>query len=164
VDKSTLEALFKDYQPELLRKLSIRFPRSRDLVEDGVQHAFAKLHVAEPVPDNPRGWLRTVAKNYIIDGLREQGKIAEDETALGAVRVPSDSDLTTGRLPSTSALVSAIDLLTTRAQRLIRGKHLEGKSYGTLARETGLGKASIGKKLWQARQRLKEAVLRRLQR
>jgi len=164
VDTRVFEELYRDFQPELLRKLSSRFPRSVDLVEDGVQHAFTKLHVAEPVPDNPRGWLRTVARNYVIDRLREQGKIGGDETALEDQGTPVDATSGTAQLPSASALVRAIDLLTTRARKLIRGKHLEDKTYGTLARETGLGKASIGKKLWQARQRLKEAALRLMQR
>lgn len=162
MEDAAFEELYRSFQPDLLRKLSNRFPRSVDLVEDGVQHAFTKLQVADPLPDNPRGWLRTVARNYIIDRLREQGKIAADETALEDVGAPLDADPGTAPLPSASALVRAIDLLTTQARRLIRGKHLEDKTYGTLARETGLGKASIGKKLWQARQRLKEAALRAL--
>lgn len=155
-----LENLYRSFQPELLGNLSRRFPRTPDLVEDGVQHAFTRLQEADPPPGNPRAWLRTVARNYVIDRLREQRKIVADETALEAMEYPGAASTGSEFLPTPSALVRAIDLLTTRARRLIRGKHLEEKTYGTLARETGLAEASVGKKLWQARQRLREAALR----
>lgn len=155
-----LEDLYRSFQPDLLRNLARRFPRTPDLVEDGVQHAFTRLQEADPAPDNPRAWLRTVARNYVIDRLREQQKIVADETALESVELSEATGTGSGGLPTPSALVRAIDLLTTRARRLIRGKHLEEKTYGTLARETGLAEASVGKKLWQARQRLREAALR----
>ncbi len=78
MDESIISALYRDYQPELVRLLVRRFPWSGDLVEDGVQTAFLKLHTVDPVPDNPRGWLQTVARRHVIDGLRVQGRLVWD--------------------------------------------------------------------------------------
>jgi DNA-directed RNA polymerase specialized sigma24 family protein len=52
----------------------------------------------------------------------------------------------------------ALQQLTTRAQRLLRGKYHEGKTYGTLARQEGLAKSGIGRILDRARHRLRQAV------
>ena len=160
MDDLTLSALYRAYQPELVQSLNRRFPWSRELVEDAVQVAFLRLQGADPVPDEPRAWLRTVARRDVIDRLREQGRIVSDEAAIaGHPGEPANMGTSSSQSrPSPTLVQRALLLLTTRAQRLLKGKYQDDKTYGTLAREEGLAKSSMGRLLDRARERLRRAV------
>lgn len=158
MDPDQLSALYRSYSPELLASLHRRFPWSSDIVEDAVQHGFLQLQTATSPPDEPRAWLRTVAHHYIIDRLRADGKLVSDDGVLGAVVADTGSSTSTGATVSASLVQRALRMLTGRAQRLLRGKYQEGKTYGTLAREEGVAKSGMGRMLDRARQRLRRAV------
>ena len=158
MDPDPLSTLYRDYAPQLLASLHRRFPWSSDIVEDAVQHAFLKLQTAARTPDEPRAWLRTVAHNYIIDRLRADGKLVSDDGAVDAVATDTGHSTGTGAVVSASLVQRALGMLTARAQRLLRGKYQEGKTYGTLAREEGVAKSGMGRILDRARRRLRRAV------
>jgi len=160
MDADELSTLYRNYAPELLESLHRRFPWSGDIVDDSVQHAFFALQTATTSPDEPRAWLRTVARHYIIDRLRADGKLLSDDEALERLASePQPSTSVSGEI-STTLVQRALRQLTTRAQRLLRGKYLEGRTYGTLARQEGLAKSGIGRTLDRARHRLRRAVER----
>jgi RNA polymerase sigma factor (sigma-70 family) len=156
MDAGELSALYRSYAPSLLESLRRRFPWSTDLVEDGVQHAFLALSTCAPPPDEPRAWLRTVARHYIIDGLRADGRLVSDDDALEAHAI--DPPPSGSARVSTTLVQRALRQLTTRAQRLLRGKYIDGKTYGALARQEGLAKSGMGRILDRARQRLRGAI------
>jgi RNA polymerase sigma-70 factor (ECF subfamily) len=160
MESTALATLYAEYQPELLRSLQRRFPWSSDIVEDAVQHAFLKLHEAPLSPEEPRAWLRTVARRYIIDHLRATGKLAPEEAAIeqAGPPTPAGDASTSAALPSPTLVQRALLQLTTRARRLLRGKYENGLTYGTLARQEGLAKSGMGRILDRARQRLRRAV------
>jgi len=159
MDPDQLSALYRSYSPELIASLQRRFPWSSDVVEDAVQHGFLALQTASPPPDEPRAWLRVVAHHYIIDRLRADGKLVSDEGVIGAAAAETGSAGSTTSPALTPSLVQrALRMLTGRAQRLLRGKYEQGKTYGTLAREEGLAKSGMGRILSRARDRLRRAV------
>lgn len=158
MEADQLSALYRSYSPELLASLHRRFPWSHDIVEDAVQHGFLQLQTANPPPDEPRAWLRVVAHHYIIDRLRADGKLVRDDEVVGALSADTDSSNSTAPPITPSLVQRALLLLTGRAQRLLRGKYEEGKTYGTLAREEGVAKSGMGRILDRARQRLRQAV------
>lgn len=158
MDPDELSALYRSFAPELLGSLNRRFRWSPDLVEDSVQHAFLALQTANTPPDEPRAWLRTVARHYVIDRLRADGKLVSDDDTFDALASDPDPSTSVSTRVSTTLVQRALRQLTTRAQRLLRGKYLEGKTYGTLARQEGLAKSGIGRILDRTRQRLRRAV------
>jgi RNA polymerase sigma factor (sigma-70 family) len=159
METDQLSALYSSYSRELLASLHRRFPWSSDIVEDAVQHGFLELQTANPTPDEPRAWLRVVAHHYIIDRLRADGKLVSDDEVIGAVAADTGSaSLTTSDALTPSLVQRALQMLTGRAQRLLRGKYEQGKTYGTLAREEGVAKSGMGRILDRARQRLRRAV------
>ena len=158
MDPDELSTLYQGFAPELLGSLQRRFPWSPEIVEDSVQHAFLALQTAKTPPDEPRAWLRTVARHYIIDRLRAEGKLVSDDNVLDGLASDPHASTSVSTGISTTLLQRALRQLTTRAQRLLRGKYLEGKTYGTLARQEGLAKSGIGRILDRARQRLRRAV------
>jgi RNA polymerase sigma factor (sigma-70 family) len=158
MEPDQVSALYESYSPELLASLHRRFPWSSDIVEDAVQHGFLQLQTASPPPDEPRAWLRVVAHHYIIDRLRADGRLVRDDEVIGAVAADTGSSTSTGTTVSASLVQRALLTLTARAQRLLRGKYEDGKTYGTLAREEGVAKSGMGRILDRARQRLRQAV------
>jgi RNA polymerase sigma factor (sigma-70 family) len=158
MEPDQLSALYSSYSPELLASLHRRFPWSSDIVEDAVQHGFLELQTVSPPPDEPRAWLRVVARNYIIDRLRADGKLVSDDEVIGAVAADTGAANSSNPVLTPSLVQRALRMLTGRAQRLLRGKYEEGKTYGTLAREEGVAKSGMGRILDRARQRLRQAV------
>jgi len=158
MDPDELSTLYRSFAPELLGSLHRRFPWSPELVEDSVQHAFLALQTASTPPDEPRAWLRTVARHHVIDRLRADGKLVSGDDALDGIASDPHPSTAVSTGISSTLLQRALRQLTTRAQRLLRGKYLEGKTYGTLARQEGLAKSGIGRILDRARLKLRRAV------
>ncbi len=157
MDADDLSRLYRTFSPDLLGSLHRRFPWSNEIVEDAVQHAFAQLNGTSRTPDEPRAWLRTVARHYIIDQLRAEGKLVHDDDLVGDA--PANADATSNSAGISPTLVQrALLLLTTRAQRLLRGKYQDGRTYGSLARQEGVAKSGMGRILDRARERLRKAV------
>lgn len=158
LEKDEMSVLYRGFAPQLLGSLQRRYPRAGDITDDAVQHAFLQLQMAVHPPDEPRAWLRTVAGHYVIDRLRADGRTVSDDEIIselpaGSAPVTRDTDEV-----STTMVQRALAQLTTRAQRLLRGKYMEGRTYGTLARQEGIAKSGMGRILDRARERLRKAV------
>lgn len=73
--RAVLDEVWRAHWGRLLGQLVHRFGRP-DLVEDALADAFAEAASrwpAEGVPDNPVGWVRTVAHRRVVDALRREG-------------------------------------------------------------------------------------------
>jgi RNA polymerase sigma factor (sigma-70 family) len=79
-----VEDLLRGLAPQVLGVLARRYERF-DAAEDAVQEALLAAAVAWPhdgIPDNPRGWLITVASRRMTDELRsEQARRRREDTA-----------------------------------------------------------------------------------
>jgi RNA polymerase sigma factor (sigma-70 family) len=88
---SRIEDLLRELAPQVLGSL-IRRHGQFDACEDAVQEALLSAAVQWPeegVPDNPRGWLITVASRRMTDLFRsEQARRRREETA--ATMAPAD--------------------------------------------------------------------------
>jgi RNA polymerase sigma factor (sigma-70 family) len=97
-----VEALLRELAPRVLGALVRRYGRF-DACEDAVQEALLDAAVQWPragLPDNPRGWLITVASRRMTDQLRSElaRRRREEEAALrapGRVEVPDEDDTLT---------------------------------------------------------------------
>ena len=83
-----LEALLRQLAPQVLGALARRY-RQFDACEDAVQEALLAAAVQWPesgVPDNPRGWLITVASRRVTDEMRaETARRRREETVAADV-------------------------------------------------------------------------------
>ncbi|MBD8062598.1 RNA polymerase sigma factor [Oceanitalea stevensii] len=73
--RGVLDEVWRTHWGRLLGQLIHRFGRP-DLVEDALADAFAEAASRWPVegvPDNPVGWVRTVAHRRVVDALRREG-------------------------------------------------------------------------------------------
>ncbi|MFF3840213.1 RNA polymerase sigma factor [Streptomyces sp. NPDC001930] len=91
-----VEGLLRTYAPQVLGALVRRYG-TFDLCEDAVQEALiaaAQQWPADGVPDNPRGWLVTVATRRFVDLVRSEAARRRREDAV-ALATP-DSELLAG--------------------------------------------------------------------
>jgi RNA polymerase sigma factor (sigma-70 family) len=88
-----LEDLLRELTPQVLGTLVRRHGQFEDC-EDAVQEAVLAAAVQWPtggVPDNPRGWLATVASRRLIDQMRGDRARRERESAAATAEVvPED--------------------------------------------------------------------------
>jgi len=85
-----IEGLLRELSPQVLGALTRRYG-TFDMAEDAVQEALLAAAVqwpAEGVPDNPRGWLLTVASRRLTDQLRSDVARHRRETAVAALLPP----------------------------------------------------------------------------
>jgi RNA polymerase sigma factor (sigma-70 family) len=85
-----IEDLLRQLAPQVLAALTRRNGQF-DLCEDAVQEALlaaAQQWPAEGLPDNPRGWLITVASRRLLDQLRGDAARQRRETAAIALMPP----------------------------------------------------------------------------
>jgi RNA polymerase sigma factor (sigma-70 family) len=83
-----IEGLLRRLAPQVLAAL-LRRHRSLDICEDAVQEALlaaATTWAASGLPENPRGWLLTVATRRLIDDMRSERsrRAREDRISVGA--------------------------------------------------------------------------------
>jgi RNA polymerase sigma factor (sigma-70 family) len=85
-----IEGLLRQLAPQVLAALTRRNGQF-DLCEDAVQEALlaaAEQWPVEGIPDNPRGWLITVASRRLLDRLRGDAARQRRETAAIALMPP----------------------------------------------------------------------------
>src|ERR1700691_350180 len=89
---SAIEDLLRELAPQVLGAL-VRRHGQFEGCEDAVQEAVLAATVGWPaggVPDNPRGWLMTVASRRLIDQMRSDHTRREREWATAAESAPED--------------------------------------------------------------------------
>jgi RNA polymerase sigma factor (sigma-70 family) len=85
-----IEGLLRELAPQVLGSLARRHSQF-DLVEDAVQEALlaaAQQWPVDGIPDNPRGWLITVASRRLTDQLRGDAARQRRETTAAALLPP----------------------------------------------------------------------------
>jgi RNA polymerase sigma factor (sigma-70 family) len=90
VRDAEIEGLLRELAPQVLGALIRRFG-TFDTAEDAVQEALLAAALQWPVdgiPDNPRGWLVTVAARRLTDQLRSDVSRHRRETAAAALLPP----------------------------------------------------------------------------
>ncbi|MEZ0094473.1 RNA polymerase sigma factor [Streptacidiphilus sp. EB129] len=87
-----VDDLLRELAPRIVGALTRRYGRF-DVCEDATQEALvraARLWPGEGIPDNPRGWLLTVASRLLIDQLRSEDSRRRREDAVFAATPQSE--------------------------------------------------------------------------
>jgi RNA polymerase sigma factor (sigma-70 family) len=159
------EDLLRRLAPQVLGSLVRRYGHF-DLAEDAVQEALiaAALHwPAQGVPENPRGWLATVAARRLTDGLRsEQARRRREEKA--AAQVPPDERFeappVAERLAAeddtlTLLFLSSHPSLTPASQLALTLRAVGGLTTAEIARAFMVPDATIAQRISRAKQTIK---------
>jgi RNA polymerase sigma factor (sigma-70 family) len=152
-----IEDLLRELTPQVLGTL-VRRHGQFDGCEDAVQEAVLAATVqwaAEGVPNNPRGWLATVASRRLIDQLRSDHARRQRESATATEVVPQD-------VPGTDDTLVLLFLcchptLTAASQTALTLRAVGGLTTAEIARAFLVPEATMAARISRAKQRIKAA-------
>jgi RNA polymerase sigma-70 factor, ECF subfamily len=136
-----------------------------ELVEACVHDAFVEAITrwpADGVPDNPPGWLSTVARNRLLDRLRHETRFradGDDETIERSLSEEPARGRLRGELPDDQLammFVACHPSLPVESQVALTLRTLCGLETGAIARALLAADAAVEKRLVRARQLLRE--------
>jgi predicted RNA polymerase sigma factor len=157
VTAPALEDLLRELTPQVLGVL-VRRHGQFEGCEDAVQEAVLAAAVqwpAEGVPENPRGWLVTVASRRLIDQVRSDHARRDRESATAAGVVPGD-------VPDTDDTLVLLFLcchpaLTAASQTALTLRAVGGLTTAEVARAFLVPEATMAARISRAKQRVKAA-------
>ncbi|WP_030506063.1 RNA polymerase sigma factor [Microbispora rosea] len=153
-----IEGLLRELTPQVLGAL-VRRHGQFEGCEDAVQEAVLAAAVqwpAEGVPDNPRGWLSTVASRRLIDQMRSDHARRERESVTAAVEVLPQE------VPDTDDTLVLLFLcchptLTAASQVALTLRAVGGLTTAEIARAFLVPEATMAARISRAKQRIKAA-------
>ncbi|MEU6661905.1 sigma-70 family RNA polymerase sigma factor [Streptomyces sp. NPDC046821] len=153
-----VEDLLRELTPQVLGAL-VRRHGQFEGCEDAVQEACLAATVqwpAEGVPDNPRGWLMTVASRRLIDEMRSDHARRERESATAAEEVvPEDVPATDDTL--VLLFLCCHPTLTPASQTALTLRAVGGLTTAEIARAFLVPEATMAARISRAKQRIKAA-------
>ena len=167
------EDLLRELAPQVLGLLLRRFG-GLDSCEDAVQEALADAAAQWPLsgpPDNPRGWLATVATRRLTDMLRRDAARRRREAADFLATPPAVLAGADARLAGTPGPSDGDDTLTllflcchpavTPASAVaLTLRAVGGLSTAEIARAFGVPEATMGQRISRAKQQIRAAGAR----
>ena len=161
-----VEDLLRQFAPQVLGSLVRRYGHF-DLSEDAVQEALLAAALQWPeqgIPENPRGWLITVAARRLTDELRsDEARRRREERA--AAEVPSDEHVEPPPEPEhvptgeddtlTLFFLCAHPALSPASQLALTLRAVGGLTTAEIARAFLVPEATIAQRISRAKQRIK---------
>jgi RNA polymerase sigma factor (sigma-70 family) len=160
-----VEDLLRELVPQVLGTL-VRRHGQFDACEDAVQEALLAAAVQWPeqgVPDNPRGWLITVASRRLTDQWRSEHARRDRETAV-AERLPADALLAPAaddeQLPDQDDTLTLLFLcchpaLSPPSQLALTLRAVGGLTTAQIAHAFFVPEATMAQRISRAKQRVK---------
>jgi len=165
------EGLLREFAPQVLAALVRRYGTAQfHLCEDATQEALLAAAVAWPaggLPDNPRGWLVTVASRKLTDQVRSEQARREREDRI-AFATPQSELLAGPADESTAGAKDADDSLallfgcchpavSVPSQIALTLRAIGGLSTAQIAAAFGVPEATMAQRISRAKQTLRDA-------
>ena len=169
MDETTLIQTYRDSVHDLYRFVSVRCGGDQVLAEDVTQETWLRAVKAwrdQGPPDSPIAWLKTVARNLLLNHFRRVPTLSLEALPPDwGGEVSEDGDHWTA--PDHAALLTwGLARLKPHQSRLLEAFHMEGRSVREIAQDEGLSERAVEGRLRRARQQLRthlEPVVRTLQ-
>jgi RNA polymerase sigma factor (sigma-70 family) len=154
---TNVEDLLRDLAPRVLGAL-VRHYGGFDTCEDAVQEALLAAAVrwsAEGVPDNPKGWLITVASRRRIELWRNESARRRREQTVALLEPPDPEPAPASDDTLTLLLLCCHPSLTRVSQVALTLRAVGGLSTAEIARAFLVPEATVGQRISRAKQRIK---------
>jgi RNA polymerase sigma-70 factor (ECF subfamily) len=168
MDETTLIQSYRESVHALYRFVSLRSGGDRSLAEDVTQETWLRAVKAwrdQGLPENPIAWLKTVARNLLLNHFRRVRTLSLDAMPADWRGVVSE-DGDQWKAPDHAALLAwGLARLKPHQSSLLEAFHLEGRSVREIAQDEGLSERAVEGRLRRARQKLRrelEPVVRTL--
>lgn len=161
MDETTLIQTYRDSVHALYRFVSLRCGGDRTLAEDVTQETWLRAVRAwrdQGLPDSPIAWLKTVARNLLLNHFRGVRTISLEALPLDWVgQIAEDGNRWTD--PDHAALLTwGLARLRPTQSRLLEAFHIEGRSVREIAQDEGLSERAVEGRLRRARQKLRRQL------
>ncbi len=161
MEETTLVSTYQEFVRPLYAYVSQRCGADQSLAEDVTQEAWLRAVVAwkkSGLPDTPLAWLKTVAKNLLINYYRRTPMISLDA-------LPHDWEerfLGNGTAKESSghaaAVVWGLARLRPAQAHLIESFHLDGRKMSEIATDLGVSERAVEGRLRRARLKLRKKL------
>lgn len=165
--ESVVEQVFRESYSIVLASIS-RLTRDIDLAEEAVQDALAQALIDWPrrgIPDNPPGWISTVARRKSIDRIRRRENLARKHQVLAGYQAvekmgdmqdpPEGHELSDGRLEMIFACCHPA--LDTDKQVALTLRTVGGLTTGEIARAFLVAEPAMAQRLVRAKAKIRDA-------
>ncbi|WP_366924665.1 RNA polymerase sigma factor [Metallumcola ferriviriculae] len=106
-------------------------------------------------------WLYQIAKNTALDFLRKSKEIPTEQSFLSEFESDrGNPEETAYRDETRSEIIKAMDALPSHLRAILALHHLNGLSYAEISKTLGLPNHTVKNRLFQARKKLKEKLVR----
>jgi len=153
------EDVLRSLAPQVLGVLVRRYGHF-DACEDAVQEALLAAAVQWPeqgVPDNPRGWLLTVAARRLTDQLRSEASRRRREEAAAAAEPRDPADVPQHDDTLTLLFLCCHPALTPPSQIALTLRAVGGLTTAQIASAFLVPEATMAQRISRAKQRIKTA-------
>ncbi|MET0694262.1 MAG: DUF6596 domain-containing protein [Propionibacteriaceae bacterium] len=153
------EALLRTLAPAVLGALLRRYG-DFDTCEDAVQEALLAAALQWPtggVPDNPKGWLITVASRRRIELWRSEVARRRREETAAALATPGPTAVSDQDDTLTLLLLCCHPSLTTPSQVALTLRAVAGLSTAEIARAFLVPEATVAQRISRAKQRIRSS-------
>ncbi len=172
--RTAIEDLLREFAPQVLAALVRRYGAAQfHLCEDATQEALlaaAMQWPADGVPDNPRGWLVTVASRKLLDQVRSEQARREREDRIAfatpqseLLAGPADASTTGAAGPEDADDSLALlfgcchPAVSVPSQIALTLRAIGGLSTAQIAAAFGVPEATMAQRISRAKQTLRDA-------
>jgi RNA polymerase sigma factor (sigma-70 family) len=159
--ETSIEQLLRELAPSVLATVARRHQRF-DLCEDAVQEALLSASAQWPdgVPDNPAGWLVTVASRRWIELWRSDAARRRREESVAAAE-PANAPSPSGRDDSLTLLfLCCHPALTPASQIALTLRAVGGLSTSEIARALLVPESTVAQRISRAKARIRDSGAR----
>jgi RNA polymerase sigma-70 factor (ECF subfamily) len=157
VSESQIRRIYHDTIDALYAYVSRRCGGVREVAEDVTQETWLRAVRAwtrDGVPEIPLAWLKTVARNYLLNDLRRREPVSLDSISADEVLSAIDDDA--GDSAEIASLMThALARLPANEAGLLEEFHFERFKVAQLAEKYGISERAVEGRLRRARERLR---------
>lgn len=161
VTEAEIVAIYRETVDVLYGYASRKCGGERQLAEDVTQETWLRA-VREwrrtGVPDNPIGWLTTVARNLVLNHSRRLPPVALDDVPPAVVLAALERDQVGDEADIVAVVNEALGRLPEPEARLLESFHFERCRVAQIAAEQGISERAVEGRLRRARERLRREL------
>src|SRR5262249_3196052 len=161
IAEAELERNYDDTIVELYGYVSRRCGGRRELAEDITQESWLRAlrqWREHGVPNNPLGWLTTVARNLVVSYFRRHQPGPLDDVSPAEILAAVDANAVSESAEVASLVTQALERIPEAEAKLLETFHYDRMKTAQLAELYGISERAVEGRLRRARERLRREL------
>jgi RNA polymerase sigma-70 factor (ECF subfamily) len=156
--EAQIRRIYHDTIDALYAYVSRRCGGVREIAEDVTQETWlraVRTWARDGIPDIPIAWLKTVARNHLLNDLRRREAISLDTVTAEEIMSAVEHDDAGDSAEIASLMTRALARLPEHEAGLLEAFHFERRKVAQLAEQYGISERAVEGRLRRARERLR---------